>query len=176
MANQGVKVRLSDDDPRALDAVMDDSTAGGVMVDVLEALSKVAGDLYAGDPGGERGEVRVSFVAKAVGEGGPCYEVVNEVDAVSGKGSSEESDDAAVMALADRGEAGREGGGVTAKGTLEDDGVAATEGASPGRGGGRGDALGEKIVGGGGDLGEGEKYGFFREGAAEAGNGGGAPR
>lgn len=106
---------------------MDDSAAGGVVVDVLEALRKVAGDLYAGHPGGEWGEARVSLVAKAVSEGGPGYEFVNEVDAVDGNGSSEEPDDAAVMALADSGELCSEGSGVTTKGALEDDGVAATE-------------------------------------------------
>lgn len=51
MANLGVILGLlGDEDCGALNVVMNGSSAGGVVVDVLEALSKVSGDLYAGDP------------------------------------------------------------------------------------------------------------------------------
>lgn len=134
MADDGVEVGLGDEDCGALDAVVDDAAAGGVVVDVLEALREVGGDLHAGEPGGERGEVGVSGIAEAVGEGGACDVVVDEVDAIGGEGSAEELRDAAVMALADGGEAGGESGRIAAENALDDECVAAAEGAAPGGG------------------------------------------
>lgn len=170
MADDGVEVRLGDEDRGALDAVVHDAAAGGVVVDVLEALREVGGDLHAGEPGGERGEAGVPAVAEAVGEGGAGDVVVDEVDAVGGEGGAEELRDAAVVALADGGEAGGEEGGVAAEGARADERVVAAEGAAPGGGG----AAGQEVVGGGGDFGEGEEDGFFGEGVAEAGDGGSA--
>ena len=47
------------------------------MVDVLEAVREVRGDLHAREPGGEDREARVSRVPEALGEVGAVDELVH---------------------------------------------------------------------------------------------------
>lgn len=110
-------------------------------MDVLEALREVGSDLYAGDPGGQRGKVRVPRVVKAVGEGRALDELVDKVDPIGREGSAEDADEAPVMAPADGGEPGWKLAWISVERALEDDGVAASEGAAPGGGCG-GDGFG----------------------------------
>ena len=175
MANPSIEGRLGDDDSAALDMVMDEiDVQTGFVVNVIEAVSEIRGDLYSRHPRGENGEVRVVFVAEAVGEGGAVAdEVVDKVDVVTGDGGTKEFDDADVVAAADDGEELLELVGLefAAKLALEDNDVGATEGAAPARGGG-GVAFGEEVVGGGTDFGEVVDVGVFGERVAEGGDGG----
>lgn len=176
MANPSVEGRLSDDDSAGLDvAVNEVDVQTGFVVNVIEAVSEIRGDLHSGHPRGEDGEVRVVLAAEAVGEAGSVDEVVDEVDVVAGDRGAEEFDDADVVAAADDGEEVLELRGLelAAELALEDNDVGAAERAAPaGRGGGV--ALGEEVVGGGADFGEFVDVRVLRERVAEGGEGGAA--
>jgi len=175
VANPSVEGRLGDDDAAALDMVMDEiDVQTGLVVNVIEAVSEICGDLHSRHPRGEDGEVHVVFVAEAVGEGGAVVdEVVDEVDVVAGDGGAEELDDADVVAAADDGEELLELWSLelAAELALEDNDIGAAEGAAPARGGG-GVAFGEEVVGGGTDFGEVIDVRVFGESVTEGGEGG----
>lgn len=122
MANLGAQARLSDDDAGALHPVVDRL---GVVVDVLEALSDVGGDLNAGEPGSERGEAGVLGVPEAPEEAGAGDVAIDDVDIVICEGGAEELHDAAMMAPAKGGDAGGQHGGVAEEGAAEHNGIAA---------------------------------------------------
>lgn len=101
MADLGAKARLGDDNSGTLDAIVNESSTGGMAVDVIKTLREISGDLHPGNPRGEWSEFRVSRVTEAGGEGGPRCKVVDKVDMVGGEGGAEESDEASVVAFAD---------------------------------------------------------------------------
>lgn len=92
---------------------------------------------------------------------------------VAGDGSAEEFDDAHVVAPADDGESLPELGGLdfAAELALENDDALGPESATPGAGGGGGGVgLGEEVVGGGAELGEGVDVGILGERVTEFGD------
>lgn len=129
-----------------------------VVVDVLERLSDVGGDLDSRDPGGEDGEVGVSRVPEAVGEVGTGGVDVDEVEVLAGDSGAKQPDEADVVAPADLEEETVELRLVDSEAEFaaDDDSVGSSgvagEGAAPGGGG---EAVGEEVVGSGGDVGEG---------------------
>lgn len=153
MADLGIEGWFGYDDARAFDVVVDEAgVESRAVVDVIEAVREVGGDLQAREPCGQDGVARVVWVAEALGEAGSGDELVDEVDVAPGEGRAEELDEAAVVAPRDEGEAVLELREVdrAAGLALENDGVFAADGAAPrGGGGGGGDAVGEEIVGGG---------------------------
>lgn len=93
---------LNNDDAGSLDVVVDDwGIEARLVVDVVEGLRKVGGDLHSGEPGGEEGEAGVVGVAEAGGQTGPRNVRVNQIDVVAGGGDAHEGNDARVVALAE---------------------------------------------------------------------------
>ncbi|KAG1366912.1 hypothetical protein COCNU_13G007020 [Cocos nucifera] len=153
-----IEVGLNDEDIGGLDAVVDGSK---VVVDVVEALSKVGGNLDVGHLGREEGKIGVVGVAEAISKEGVEEVLVYKIDAVVDKGVIKEADKAAMVALSDGSEAGMEGSRFTTKGVPEDEGILAMEGATSGGGGG------DKVLDGSENLGEGIEGGDLLEGVVE---------
>lgn len=109
------------------------------IVDVIEPVGDVSGDLHTRDPGGEYGEIRVFGVPEAVGEIDAGDVVVDEVGIITGERDADEFDEAAVMAPAYEGESTAEIMRIDRRAELplEDDDVLLAEVAAPGGGGGR---------------------------------------
>jgi hypothetical protein len=151
-------------EPRAEARVGHDHGEGGdaavdgarVVVDVLEPLRDVGGDLEAGDPGAERREAGVARATEARRQrGGARRELVREVEVGARGARAQQPREAGVVVPADPGKRGGvHGRGARAARELEKGGVAAPEGAAPvgGGGGGPACALGEEAVGSGGQL------------------------
>lgn len=145
------------------------------MVNVIEAVRQIRGDLHSGNPGGEHGETPVPGISQTVGEVGAVDEVVDEKNVDAGDGSAEELNYAAVVASANNGKELSEVGHVDAAAelALENEDVFATESAAPGAGGGGGGVgLGEEVVGGRAEFRVVIDVGVLGEGVAEAGEGG----
>lgn len=163
MTDPRAEILLGDEDAGALDAVVDETgTGAGGIVDVIEAVSEIGGDMHPRGPGGEISEARVPAIAEAIGEAGAGDELVDEVNVVAGDGSAEEFDEAAVVATADEGEAVTElrEVHVAAKLALENDDVAVANGTAPRRGG---EAVTGEVGGCFGDLRERVDVRVFRE-------------
>lgn len=106
MANPSVQSLLRDDDAGAVDVVVDEiGVEAGEMVDVIEAVSEIGSDLHPRNPSGEIGEARVQRVSQAISEINTANEFIDEVNVVTGDGSAEEFNQAAMVAPADNGEA-----------------------------------------------------------------------
>ncbi|CAB4270513.1 unnamed protein product [Prunus armeniaca] len=132
---------LGDDDAGGFNVVVDEGgVVAGQVVHVIEAISEVGGDLRAGEPRGQNGEVGVVRVAEAVGKVGAGDVFVDEVDVVTGEGGTEELDEAGVVGFGDLGEVVVEVGVGEGEGeavlALENDDVLAAKGAAEGGGGG----------------------------------------
>jgi len=176
MANPSVERRFRDDDAAGFDTVVDEiDVQTGFVVNVIECVSEIRGDLHSRHPRGENGEARVVLVAETIGEAGAVDEVVDEVDVIAGDGGAKEFDDADVVAATDDGEQLLELIGLEFADelALEDNDVCSAESAAP-AGGGGGVSLGEEVVGGGADFGEVVDVRVFWERVAERGEGGAA--
>lgn len=105
MANPSVEIGLGDDDATALDVVVDEAyEQPSLVVDVIEAVSEIGGDLHSRHPRVEHREVNVPRVPETIRKVGTVDELVHEVDVVAGDGCAEELDDADVVAAAHDGE------------------------------------------------------------------------
>lgn len=78
------------------------------IVDVIEAVGDVGGDLHPRGPRDKIGEAGIPAVTEAVGDAGAGNKFVDEEDDGAGDGGTEEFDEAAVVAPADHGEAAAE--------------------------------------------------------------------
>lgn len=167
MADLGVQRGFRDDDASAFDVIVDEADVeAGVVVDVVETVGKVCGDLHSRDPSGEDREARVLLVAEDLGERPAAGEFVDEVDVFARDGRAEETDDSRVVAPADDGEPFLEFMHVvfSPELPLEDDRFLPAQSAAPaGRGGRRRVPLGEEIVGGGSNLGDVVDVGILRK-------------
>ncbi|KOM49395.1 hypothetical protein LR48_Vigan08g022200 [Vigna angularis] len=102
MANSSVKRRFHDDYAAGFDVVLDEiGVQTDFVVNVIECVSEIRGDLHSRHPCGENGEARVVPVAETIGEVGAVDEVIDEVDVVTKDESVEEFDDANVVAAVD---------------------------------------------------------------------------
>lgn len=63
VADLGVEVGIGDDDGGGFEVVVDEVVEAGGAVDVVEAGGEIGGDVEAGEPGVEDGEIRVVGVA-----------------------------------------------------------------------------------------------------------------
>lgn len=173
MANSGIVMRLRDQNAAALDAIVDYAyIETRIVVNIIESLREVGGDLHSGGPRGQHCEIGVVFVSQTGGEARAVNEFVDQEDVVAGDGGAEELDDGGVVATAEHGESLLQFWGFefAAELALENDDVFAAEVAAPGRGGrGGAEALGEEVVGGGADFGEVVEVWVFGEGESEAG-------
>lgn len=136
MADLRAERIVGDDDPGALDVVVDEAGfQSSAMVDVVEAVSEVRRDLHPRQPRGQNGEARVSRVSQALSEIHAVDELVREVDVIPGERRADQLDQARVVAPADRGESAGNLRRVNlaTELSLEDDGVRAAERASPRR-------------------------------------------
>lgn len=176
MAKPGVERRFGDDDTAGFDTVVDEiDVQTGFVVNVIESVREIRGDLHSRHPRGENSEARVVLVAETIGEAGAVDEVVDEVDVVAGDRGAEEFDDADVVAAADDREELLELIRLefAAELALEDNDFGSAESAAP-AGGGGGVALGEEVVGGGADFREIVYVRVFWERVAEGGERGAA--
>lgn len=135
MADLGGHGILRDDDAGALDVVVNEvRLQARTMVDVIESVSEVGGGFHSRKPGGEHGEARILGVSKTIHEIGSDNEIVDQIDVVPGKGSTQKLDQTAMVAPAN----GRQSilklreVNRTANFPLEDDRVLAANRAPPG--------------------------------------------
>lgn len=112
MADFRAQIILRDNNAGTLDVIMNETRTGsrtgvgtGEIVDVIEAMRDVGGDLHPRGPRDEIGVARVPAVAEAVREAGPGDKFIDEKDDGAGDGGAEELDEAAVVTPADDGEA-----------------------------------------------------------------------
>ena len=78
MADFRTALDFRDDDAGALDAVVNETAGGGEVVDILEPLRDVGGDLDSIDPGRNRRIHRIFRVSEALAETGSVNKLVNE--------------------------------------------------------------------------------------------------
>lgn len=100
MAYLRIQRVVHDENAGALDTVMNKSRIqSSTVMDVIEAVSQVRRDLHSRHPIRQNREIRVSRVSETVRETGAFNVIVNEVNMVSGNRSSEELDQASMVAF-----------------------------------------------------------------------------
>lgn len=102
MADLRVQRLFGYDNAGALDVVVNEAgVQPRAMVDVIEAVRKVRGDLHAREPGGEDREIRVIRIPETTSEVRTFNEFVHEVNVIPRQRRAKEPDYAAVVAPTD---------------------------------------------------------------------------
>lgn len=91
VADLGVKIWLRHHDAAAFDAIMDEvDVQPRVVVDVIERVGHVRGNLHPRYPRLQHCVVRVPLVPQAIGEAGAFHELVHQVNVLAGDRRAEE--------------------------------------------------------------------------------------